>query len=1041
MAVDVAIRSSGYAELFCLSNYSFLAAASHPHELVEQAAALGYRALAITDECSLAGVVKAHAAAMALAESRRPLQLVIGAYFQLDGQRLVALCPTLSSYQQLCELISRARRRSAKGSYSVDWGLAAELLADNLLVWLPSGVGSDDQPRAHWLAERFAGRCWIGVSQLLDGADRSRLEHAQQLASTAGLALTACGEVRMHSAERQPLLDCLNAIRNHCSVMELGARRHSNAERRLRSLDELATAYPPALLAESVEIARRCRFSLAELRYRYPDELVPAGFSANGYLRQLVASGAAKRWPKGIDPRWQTMIDRELALIAELDYACYFLTVYDLVAFAQQRGILYQGRGSAANSISCYCLFITEVSPEQIGMLFERFISKERREPPDIDVDFEHQRREEVIQYIYQKYGRRRAALAAAVVTYRPRSALRDIGRALAIDPLLIEQLSHSMGWWQRPSELHAALAGDRRGGPIAALLYQLVEQVQGFPRHLSQHVGGFIISDGPLSELVPIENASMAERTIIQWDKNDIELLGLMKVDVLALGMLTTLRHCFELINRHRSAAAPLSLAALPKEDSATYQMLSRGDSVGVFQVESRAQMAMLPRLAPKTFYDLVIQVAIVRPGPIQGEMVHPYLRRRAGREAVSYPSAEIEAVLQRTLGVPIFQEQVIRLAMVAAGFSGGAADQLRRAMADWGKNSRLDNFEEQLVSGMLARGYSEPFARQLFQQIRGFGGYGFPESHSASFALLSYFSAYLKCHHPAAFCCALLNSQPMGFYPPAQLIQDAQRHAVSFYPADANHSEWLSTLVEGSSAGQPAVRLGLHQIKGLSAASGERLVAARAERPFASLADLASRAQLNQRDCGLLAGAGALHSINSHRRQSQWQALAINEPRPLLGYQRTDDGVAMAPDSELETLYSDYQRLGYSLHSHPLAHLRDHPELRGCKRAAELDALGHRRFVRIAGLVTCRQRPSSASGVLFLTLEDESGSSNVVVWVAVQQRCQQALLRSQLLRVKGVVEKAADSDGRVVHVIAQELTDLTTLLGSGLPRSRDFR
>ena len=932
--------------------------------------------------------------------------------------------------------------------------LFSEQLADNLLIWLPSGSATDDRPLASWLARQFTGRCWIGVSQLLDGGDRARLAHAEQLAAHCKLPITACGEVRMHSSERQPLYDCLTAIRHHCSVMELGSRRDSNAERQLRPLATLAQHYPAALLEQSVAIAARCQFSLAQLRYRYPAELVPAGLSANSYLRQQVLAGAAKRWPEGVDPRWQAMIDRELALIAELDYACYFLTVYDLVCFAQQHDILYQGRGSAANSITCYCLFITEVSPEQISMLFERFISKERREPPDIDVDFEHQRREEVIQYLYQKYGRRRAALAAAVVCYRPRSALRDIGRALGLDPLLIEQLSLSMGWWQRPRELHERLADGGAANAMAERLHQLVMQLQGFPRHLSQHVGGFVISAGPLSELVPIENASMAERTIIQWDKTDIELLGLMKVDVLALGMLTTLRRCFELLNHYRAErgdSRQLSLAALPKEDRATYAMLGNGDSVGVFQVESRAQMAMLPRLAPKTFYDLVVQVAIVRPGPIQGDMVHPYLRRRAGREAVSYPSAEIEAVLERTLGVPIFQEQVIRLAMVAAGFSGGEADQLRRAMADWGKNSRLDSFEEKLVSGMLARGYSEPFARQLFAQIRGFGGYGFPESHSASFALLSYFSAYLKCHHPAAFCCALLNSQPMGFYPPAQLIQDAQRHGVVFYPADVATSGWLSSLAEQTTThshshkhgddDQPAVQLGLHQIKGLSAASAERLLAARAAQPFSSLVDLAQRSQLNQRDSSLLAAAGALQSLNQHRRQSQWQALAINEPRPLLGYEADDDGVTLTPHSELEKLYSDYRQLGYSLHSHPLAHLRDHPELRGCKRASELDALNHRRFVRIAGLVTCRQRPSSASGVLFLTLEDESGSSNVVVWVAVQERCQQALARSQLLRVKGVVEKAADSDGKVVHVIAQELTDLTALLGSGLPCSRDFR
>ena len=716
------------------------------------------------------------------------------------------------------------------------------------------------------------------------------------------------------------------------------------------------------------------------------------------------------------------------------------MTVHDIVHFARSRNILCQGRGSAANSIVCYCLLITEVSPDQISMLFERFISRERNEPPDIDVDFEHERREEVIQYIYKKYGRERAALAATVITYRPRSAVRDVGKALGLDALFIEQLSQSMSWWQRQADLEALFQqqGFSNRGQLAKYFFTLLQDIIGFPRHLSQHVGGFIITKSPISSLVPVENASMAERTVIQWDKYDIEALGLLKIDILALGMLSAIRRCFDLLRAQQST--DLDMQAIPKNDSATYDMLCQADSVGVFQIESRAQMAMLPRLKPRCFYDLVIEIAIVRPGPIQGGMVHPYLRRRQGLEAVDYPSQEIQSVLERTLGIPVFQEQVIRLAMVAAGFTGGEADQLRRAMASWGKDSALIGFQQKLITGMLARGYSLDFAQRLFKQIQGFGVYGFPESHSASFALLAYVSAWLKCHYPAAYCCALLNSQPMGFYSPSQLIQDVKRHDVEVYPIDVLYSDWDHRLEAGAAQNsqQPAIRLGLRLIKGFSRVVAERIVAVRTQVIPQSLTQLAHAAQLSQAHLSLLSSAGALGSLSNNRRQAHWDALAVNDLRPLLIAGQSDtpldavDGgakhsVILAAPSEVEIIGADYSATGVSLGRHPMAILRERIELiQRCKRQSDLASMGHKRFIRVAGLVTGRQRPGTASGVIFLTLEDETGNINVVVWTSVQERCREALLKGRLLVVKGVLE----TDGSVVHVIAQELIDCSEWL-----------
>lgn len=1012
-----------YAELHCLSNFTFLRGASKPEELVHTASALGYSALAITDECSITAVVKAHTAALDCG-----LQLIIGSEFRLDNQCLIVLVSNRQSYAELSALITTARRRSSKGEYQLDWSDLNGTLQNSLLIWLPSGTLEADHKIGEQLSLWFNQRLWIGVEHLLDGDETNKYYYYRDLAALWQLPMVACGDVHMHEKKRRALQDTLTAIRHNCSVMELGERRFANAERHLRSLAHLNKIYPAALLAETINIAKRCHFSLEQLRYEYPDKVVPQHLSPAEQLYFLTEQGAKKRWPKGTPKHISQQIKYELKIISELQYECYFLTVHDLVAFARSRDILCQGRGSAANSVVCYCLFITEVSPEQVSLLFERFISTERNEPPDIDVDFEHERREEVIQYIYQRYGREHAALAATIITYRPRSAVRDVGKALGLDALFIEQLSQSLSWWDRGADLQAQFEKAGARSDMAEHFYHLVQEILGFPRHLSQHVGGFIITKSPINTLVPVENASMPDRTVIQWDKEDIEALGLLKIDILALGMLTAIHRCFDLILNYQGIK--LSMQSIPKEDKATYDMLCSADSVGVFQIESRAQMAMLPRLKPRCFYDLVIEIAIVRPGPIQGGMVHPYLKRRQGLEPVSYPHADIKAVLERTLGIPVFQEQVIRLAMVAAGFSGGEADQLRRAMASWGKNTERNNellgFKQKLIDGMQAKGYDLDFAERLFRQIQGFGIYGFPESHSASFALLAYVSAWLKCHYPAAFYCALLNSQPMGFYSASQLVQDAQRHQITVLPVDVLHSQW-DHLLEGD-IDKPAVRLGFRLIKGFSLHAARKI--SRSNRQFQSIAQLSRDTHLSRADLSLLSSAGALNSLTDNRRQAHWQALAINNNALFLqpsDLQPEQDSADLQTPSETENLYADYCHTGLSLGRHPMALLREQlPIFRQCKRHADLATLGHRRFVRIAGLVTGKQRPGTASGVVFLTLEDETGNSNVVVWQAVQKNCRQALLKAQLLMVKGVIE----TDGAVVHVIAQELIDCSELL-----------
>jgi len=1030
-----------YAELHALTNFSFLRGASHPEELVLQATALGYRALAITDECSLAGVVRAHIAA-----KQSGLPLIMGAEFTcVDGLKLVALATDRASYGVLSRLVSQARRAAVKGGYELERAGLENTLEGCLILWLPHTgrtlLPHHDQD-GRWLRERFAGRLWIGVELLTGGFDTRRLDLIERLAKTLDLPRVASGDVHMHRRGRRAVQDVLTAVRLNTPLNAAGYALFPNGERCLRSLRRLRELYPAPLLAQTLAIAERCTFKLDELRYEYPAEIVPSGETAASHLRALTERGCVKRWPMGAPPAVRKSIEHELRLIAELKFEPFFLTVHDIVQYARSKKILCQGRGSASNSVVCYCLEITEVDPARMAMLFERFISKERNEPPDIDVDFEHERREEVIQYIYRKYGRERAALAATVISYRPRSALRDVGKALGLNLAEVDRLARGMQWWdgQRIDPERIRAAGFDPADPRTRRLMALTSEILGFPRHLSQHVGGFVISRGRLDELVPIENAAMPERTVIQWDKDDLDALGLLKVDVLGLGMLSAIRRAFDLVNRFGGSMAisgELDLATLPREDPAVYDMICRADTVGVFQIESRAQMAMLPRLRPRNYYDLVIEVAIVRPGPIQGEMVHPYLRRRSGEEAVTYPSKEIEAVLKRTLGVPIFQEQVMQLAVVAAGFSPGEADGLRRAMAAWKRKDGLESFQKRLIDGMQAKGYTTSFANQIFNQILGFGEYGFPESHSASFALLVYTSSWLKHYEPAAFCAALINSQPMGFYGPAQLVRDARAHGVEVRPVAVAISGWDCTL-ERREDGRPALRLGLRLVKHLSREGAERLLGARAKAAFVHVADLAERAALDRRDLQALAAADALAALAGHRHRAVWQVSGVERALPLLPAETAiDEGMPLLRGPhEGQNIVADYGSTGLTLRRHPLALLRDTLVRRGVIPNQELWEQPNGRSVTAAGLVITRQRPGTASGVIFVTMEDETGHVNVIVWERVATAQRAALLESRLLQVRGKLQR----EGDVLHVVAHRLTNLSELLGDLVVVSRNF-
>jgi error-prone DNA polymerase len=1048
----------GYAELHCRSNFSFGLGASHPEELAGRAQALGYAALAVTDLCSLSGVVRAHAEARRLG-----LPLIVGAEMalqrsedDLNGPRLVMLAMSRRGYGNLAQWITVARRRAPKGQYCALMGdvegkvpntptLAG--LPDCLALLLAPPVLSAEQPfetlfaQALWLHTWFGDRAAIALPLLHRAHDGVLLEIVPRVAALTGLPVVAVGSVLMHTRSRKPLQDMLSATRLKRSVADCGFALEPNAEAHLRPRARLAALYRPEWLEATLQFAGRCHFSLDELRYEYPREIVPDGHTPTSWLRRLTEQGVQRRFPQGETAAVRATIEHELALIAQLQYEPYFLTVADLVHWARSQGILCQGRGSAANSAVCYCLGVTEVDPARMSLLFERFISAERNEPPDIDIDFEHQRREEVIQYVYRKYGRHRAALTAVIISYRPRSALRDVGRALGIDLERIEAVSKSQHWFdgRRIDPERLRENGFDPEAPISKLWVELTSALIGFPRHLSQHPGGFVIARDQLARLVPVENAAMPGRSVIQWDKDDLDALGLLKVDLLALGMLSAIKRALAMVGDKLQRS--FVMQDVPPEDAASYEMLCKGDSVGTFQVESRAQMSMLPRLQPRCFYDLVIEVAIVRPGPIQGGMVHPYLKRRSGEEPVDYPSDEVKLALERTLGVPIFQEQVMQLAILAADFTPGEADQLRRAMAAWKRKGGLGPFHERLVGRMVAKGYAVEFAERIFKQIEGFGEYGFPESHAASFALLVYVSAWLKCHHPDAFLAALLNSQPMGFYAPAQLVRDAREHGVEVRPVDVLHSPWDTTL-EGEGAGLRPVRLGLNRISGLPEEAAARIVAARDDPVagrFTSAEDLARRAGLDAHALQLLAGANALQGLAGHRHAAAWAVAGVDtRATPMLARTRTHEAPAMlaAPDESGETL-ADYRATGLTLGSHPLALLR--PRLAAFKvlPAVVLAGFPTGRLARASGLVTHRQRPETAKGVVFVTLEDETGAVNVIVWPDLVDKQRKPLLAATLLTVYGVWQ----CEGGVRHLIARQLVDHTVLLQGLDARSRNFR
>jgi error-prone DNA polymerase len=1055
--------ATAYAELAVTSNFSFLTGASHPEELMARAAELGLTAIAITDRNSLAGVVRAHVALREMArlraegqggarvrsekrfdassretEEAAPLpapatgplpRLVIGARIELTDSPVhwIALPQDRAAYARLSRLLSLGKRRAAKGGCHLTLADLADGAAGLILIALPPDPLAGPLPHRQIaaLARRFPGDVFLGAAPVYDGRDAPRIDALARLARHLDLPLVALGDVIMHHARRRALADVLTCLRAGVTLDQIGARALPNAERRLKSPAAMARLFRdhPEAIAFTTAIAARCRFSLDELSYEYPDE-VTGGEPAQARLERLVRDGIARRFPAGATAATQAKVDKELRLIDRMGFAAYFLTVHDIVVFARSQGILCQGRGSAANSVICYVLGITEVAPDVISMVFERFISEARGEPPDIDVDFEHERREEVIQHIYATYGRHRAGLTATVIHFRSRAAIREVGKVMGLSQDVLAAIAgQSWGWSAKPPEpgALAELGLDPRDRRLALTL-RLIGEIIGFPRHLSQHVGGFVITRGRLDELCPIENAAMEDRTVIEWDKDDIDALGILKVDVLALGMLTCLHKCFDLIAQHGGPA--LTLETMPKEDPAVYDMLCVADAVGVFQVESRAQMNFLPRMRPRVFYDLVIEVAIVRPGPIQGGMVHPYINRRQGKEPVILPSNALADVLGRTLGVPLFQEQAMQIAIVGAGFSPDEADRLRRSLATFRRMGTISTFRDRFVSGMLANGYDADLAERCFAQIEGFGEYGFPESHAASFALLVYASAWLKRHHQAAFTCALLNSQPMGFYAPAQIVRDARDHGVEVRGVSVNASDWDSTL-ERRDDGALAVRLGFRQIKGLGAEDAAWIVAARGN-GYPDAESLWRRAGVAPAALERLAEGDAFACLGLTRRDALWQVMALRAPAPLPLFAGMDgEGLAEAPPAlpamtPGEEVVEDYLSLRLSLRAHPLSLIR--PRLGPVVTCAEVGTLSLRRR-SVAGLVITRQRPGTASGVIFITLEDETGVCNIVVWPRTYERFRRAVLTGRLLRVTGPMQR----EGIVTHLIAETVEDLS--------------
>ncbi len=1022
-----------YAELYCVSNFSFLKGASHPEELVNTAKSLGYRAIAITDECSVAGIVRAHVAAKSA-----NIKLLIGSYFHMeDGMQFALIAKNRIGYGYLCNLISNARQQAEKGAYRITRE-QVPYTPHCIALWVlnPTSSQAACVAEINWLNHQFNHEAWLCLTKHFLNHEHSNHIKLKELSQITSTPLVATNCVHMHTKKRHVLKDTLTAIRNRTSIRDSGLSLNVNSEDYLRPIHVIESLYPPELLAETMRITNQCAFNLDELKYEYPKEITPPGVSPSQYLHEVTKQGLERRYPVEIPLKVKHLVQKELKLIRELNYEPYFLTVFDITNYARSKNILFQGRGSAANSAVCYALGITEVDPDRSEMLFERFISKERNEPPDIDVDFENDRREEVIQYIYTKYGRHRAALAATVITYRAKSAFRDVGKALGLNLEQITRITKNFSWWDKTESRSDRLleVGFDPNTVVIKQLIEITEELSRFPRHLSQHVGGFVISEGPLTQLVPIENASMKDRTVIQWDKDDLDALGLLKIDILALGMLSAIKRALSLIGDWHQK--PFTISDIPAEDPKVYDMISRADTIGVFQIESRAQMSMLPRLKPKCFYDLVIEVAIVRPGPIQGGMVHPYLERRQGKVPISYPSDAVKNVLKRTLGVPIFQEQVMQLAIVAAGFTPGEADQLRRSMAAWRRRGGLGHFEKKLINGMRTRGYTTEFAQQIFKQILGFGEYGFPESHSASFALLVYVSCWLKYHEPAAFTCALLNSQPMGFYAPSQLIQDAKRHGVQFLPVDFLQSQYECHLVKANKHRKPIVQLGFNTVKGISRRVAERIIQSRKNQ--SSPEQVIRIARLNKKELDALAQADVFLGTVGDRHRANWWARGIDvTPPPLLeNLIHEQYNVELPIPTEGENVIADYRSLGFTLRSHPLSIIRDQLRKRRLVTAKDLSKTRSGESIKVAGIVTCRQRPGTASGVVFVTLEDETGYVNVVIWnnIATEQR--RALLNAHLLGVSGHVER----EGQVIHVIAKKLTDLSGLLGTLNTQSRDF-
>jgi len=1042
--------AAGYAELHCLSDFSFQRGASTAAELFARAKEQGYAALAITDECTLAGAVRA-----LMAAEKFELPLIVGSEMRIeDGPRCVLLVESKAGYSALCGLITDARRRAAKGAYRL---LASDFdrpLDGLLALWLPGDEIDLDHGR--WLAERFRSRCWMAVELHCGPDDATRLRRLQLAARELGLRCVAAGDVHMHARARRELQDVMTAIRLRTPLKDAGYALFPNGERHLRSRAMLASIYPQALLDETLTIAARCTFHLKhDHHYDFPHELVPSWHTPTSWLRHLVKIGLRRRWKeRAPEPahraRAEWAVEHELALIEKLGFEKFFLTVYDVVWFARRkRKILCQGRGSAANSAVCYALGITELRPGHMDMLFERFISESRaNEPPDIDVDFEHERREEVLQYVFNRYGRRRAALAAVVISYRGRSAVRDVGRALGLPEDQIGEIAKTMDRWSAASPLPEYL---RENGfdPDTLLMRKLIEltgELVGMPRHLSQHPGGFLIAEDDLATVVPVENAAMDDRTVAQWDKDDIEYMGMLKVDCLALGMLTCIRKTFDVLRQ--SGRRRLDMAYIAGRDHTmadgrkVFEMIRAADSIGVFQIESRAQMSMAPRLKPEKFYDLVIQIAIVRPGPIQGNMVQPYLKRKMGQESVTYASEALVPILERTLGVPLFQEQVMQIAITAAGYSPAQADVLRRSMAAWKKTGDMERHRAQLTEGLLRNGYSEDFARSIFEQIRGFGSYGFPESHAASFALLCWQSAWLKCHEPAAFAAGLLNSQPMGFYSPSQIVQDLRRHRIEVCPVDIRFSEWDCTLEfhddPANLACQPALRLGMRLINGFNEACARRIVAARRLAAFSDAADLCKRASLDMRERNALADSGALRGLLGHRHKARWLMAGVESRTPLLDetLSARESQVALPMPRVEDDMRTDYATLGLTLGRHPLSLLRSRLARRGLRRSRELPALPNGTHVAFAGIVTLRQRPGTANDTTFVTLEDEDGLTNIVVWKRIAERDRRALLSSRLVPVRGHLGAGAG----VQHLVAKRLENLDAMLGHLDTRSRDF-